>query len=68
MENKDKLVNVELSMSELFQLNLCIACRSAYCTTKWANAANPEEQKYTEAQLEYLSKLATKIQSFFPEK
>lgn len=56
-------IKVELLPSEIFQLNLCVACRSAYCTEKWANALSKEEQEGTERQLDYLTRLSTKLQS-----
>ena len=64
-ENKqpkqEKEVLVSLTMSQIFQLNLCVVARLSAAQMKFANAYCEEEQKSAEALINYLTGLSAKL-------
>lgn len=66
-QQTDKEITLTLKESEIFQLNLCVMCRSAYATQKWSCASSKVEQDSCEAQLQYLGQLSTKLKTLLIE-
>jgi len=64
MENnniENKKITLELTMQELFQLNLCVGCRSGFLAQAWATTPDANHAKSYESQTAYLDKLSGKI-------
>ena len=60
---EEKKITLELTPSELFQLNLCVASRSADATIKWANACSEQEQNHCQKIIMFLNGLSAKLQA-----
>lgn len=55
-------ITLEFTPSEVFQLHLCVVCRSATATVKWTNAGSEQEQGFAQKEIEYLTALTHKLE------
>lgn len=66
-QNTEPKATLELSASELFQLHLCVVCRTSDTTIKWANASSKQEQEHCQKVIAYLTGLTMKLQQKLKE-
>lgn len=57
----EEVVSLQLTKGELFQLHLCVVCRSATATVKWTNATSKEEQTALQQEIAFLTVLTEKL-------
>lgn len=57
----EEVINFKVTKGQLFQLHLCVVCRSAVATAKWTNATSEQEQTALQGEIQYLSELTSLI-------
>ena len=55
-------ITLEFTPAELFQLHLCVVCRTSDCTIKWANACSEAEQTHSQKIIQFLTGIEQKIE------
>ena len=61
VEEQEKIA-LEFTPAELFQLHLCVVCRTSDATIKWANACSESEQNHSQKIIQFLTGIEHKIE------
>lgn len=60
-QTAEEMIDVRFSRGQLFQLHLCVVCRSAVATAKWTNATSEQEQTALQGEIQFLTELTNLI-------